>query len=59
MQANRRDSGGTWASSSALKSTWVHQHGGCFWPVAFSISMAQVLAWPHSGQRVGSVMAPS
>ena len=55
MQASRRASAGTRASKSASKATCVHQHGGCGWPLARSASMAQPLAAPHSGQRLGSV----
>jgi hypothetical protein len=59
MQARRWASGGTRASSSALKSTCVHQQGGWGWPVARAVSMAQVLGPPHKGQRVGSTVAGS
>ena len=53
MQACRRASGGTRASSSALKSTCVHQHGGCASPVARCRSIAQALGRPHKGQWTG------
>lgn len=57
-QARRSASGGTRASNSALKSTWVHQQGGWGWPVARAASMAQPLEAPHSGQRDGSIPVP-
>jgi len=57
MQALSRADAGSWASNSALKSTCVHQHGGCFTPVACSTSMAHWFTLPHNGQRLGSGMA--
>ena len=54
MHAWPRAAGGTRASSSALKVALRHQHGGWAWPVSRSISMAQRLSAPQSGQRVGS-----
>jgi hypothetical protein len=44
---------GTRSSSSGLNSAATHQQAGCFWPVAFSISMAQKLAFPHRGHKLG------
>jgi hypothetical protein len=54
MQAVPRALAGTRASSSLVKSTFVHQHGPCATPLARSISMAQRLGWPQIGQRAGS-----
>jgi hypothetical protein len=54
MQALRWAGAGTRESNSALKSTCVHQHGGCATPVSRAISLAHALGWPHKGQRVGS-----
>jgi hypothetical protein len=53
-QAVRRAFAGTLSSSSAPKSTCVHQQGGCATPVARSTSIAHRLGCPHKGQRVGS-----
>src|SRR5687767_2821435 len=46
MQALPPDAAGTFAITSVLKFTRVHQHGGCFSPVAFCRSMAQVFGPP-------------
>lgn len=54
-QALSRACCGMAASSALPKLASVHQQGGCFTPVARSTSMAHWLAWPHSGQTVGSV----
>jgi hypothetical protein len=59
MQAARFASFGTRASKSPLKSTEVHQQGGCFSPVRRSSSLAQALDWPHKGQRLGSTVGES
>ncbi len=53
MQAFWRWSAGTRASKSSVNVAWVHQHGGCFWPVARSTSMAHWLSLPHSGHTSG------
>ena len=55
MQAWFRAASGTRPSNSALKSTRVHQQGGCGWPVARCASMAQPFGPPHRGQRPGSM----
>ena len=55
MQAKRRAEIGTWASKVGEKTTPWHQHGPGAWPEALAVSMAQALAWPHKGQRVGSI----
>jgi hypothetical protein len=49
-----RASLGISSSTSLLKSTCVHQQGGCFSPVARSISIAHRFGWPQSGQDVAS-----
>jgi hypothetical protein len=53
MQARLTALSGRRDSSSALKVAAVHQQGGCFLPVARSISMAHWLFWPHSGHTSG------
>lgn len=55
MQVFPWSAAGTLANSSALKLDWVHQQGGCFWPVLRSISMAHWLSLPHSGHTSGVV----
>lgn len=55
MQASRRASAGTRASSSGVKVAVVHQQGGWATPVARASWFAQALDWPHRGQRVGSM----
>jgi hypothetical protein len=57
MQARSRASPGTFASNSALKSSCVHQQGGCAWPVDLATSIAHWLDCPHSGHTVGSTVA--
>jgi hypothetical protein len=52
MQACPRVSAGNCSNSSFVKVAPVHQHGGCFTPVADSTSIAHRLDWPHKGQRV-------
>ena len=42
------------SSTPGVKSTCVHQQGPWGWPVVFSLSMAQLLGLPHSGQQRGS-----
>jgi hypothetical protein len=54
IQVFPRAVSGTRASSSALNDCSVHQQGGCFWPVARSISIAHWLSPPQSGQRWGA-----
>jgi hypothetical protein len=53
MQAWLRCTSGIRANSSALKLTWVHQHGGCFSPVSRSISIAHWFPCPHKGHTCG------
>ncbi|MDF2466511.1 MAG: hypothetical protein K0Q43_4746, partial [Ramlibacter sp.] len=55
MHAVRWACAGTRDSSSALKSTCVHQHGGCGAPVSRATSLAHAFGCPQSGQRVGSI----
>lgn len=54
MQATPRDAGGRRLSNGALKSTWVHQHGGRDWPLSRWSSIAHWLGCPHSGQQSGA-----
>lgn len=55
MQAWRWAWAGTRASSSGVNVAVVHQQGGWAWPVARATSLAQLLGWPHRGQRQGSM----
>jgi hypothetical protein len=57
MQARPRIDSGNLASGALLKSTCMHQQGGCAWPVSRSTSIAQRFDSPHSGQRVASMTA--
>ena len=53
-QALPRACSGMRDSCVASKQTALHQHGGCFTPVACSTSMAHRLDCPHRGQMVES-----
>lgn len=55
MQAAPRAASGSRASSAGVKVSLTHQQGGWGSPVARSISIAQRLLPPHSGQRSGSI----
>lgn len=58
MQALRCAAAGTRASSSGAKRAVVHQQGVRSAPLpAHTLSLAQALGWPHSGQRQGSTAA--
>jgi len=55
MQALPWAGGGTFPNKSTLKSTCVHQQGGCARLVLRATSLAHALTCPHKGQRVGSI----